>query len=218
MSELNKSLAELEKTAEILLKSENSEELPTEGAVNNDTTADTGKDSGITPEQENNTSSNSSTNSEAITKSLDKKFDEIGTAVSTLESVIQKSIATQDDTMTVFAKSFKAIAQTQSLLADMVKSVSSQVTEFNDRMGILESQPQMRKSLGSVNILEKNFQKSAGLPQAQISKSQISAILSEELFKGNPAVTSHDVIGVESGAPLRADLETLIHNRINQMN
>ena len=226
-SVLRKSLGALDALVGKISKSEESQPLETNATVS------TVSDSSASNEQtaqgndsENNADINKSLeepakDSETLEKSsggiefLDEKFEDINTAVNSLANVLQKSMIEQDDTMTVFAKSFTAIAQTNALMADMMKSVNSQVTEFNQRMTILEGQPQMRKSFGDINMFDKNFQKSSGLPQTQLSKSQISDILSDELFKGNPNVTKQDILSIESGAPLRSEVQLLLQNRMN---
>jgi hypothetical protein len=67
----------------------------------------------------------------------------------------------------------------------------------------------------SVNVQDRNFQKSLGNPPAgeQLSKSEVLATLSSELYSGNPLVTPNDIIGYESGAPLRPEVQRLVMSK-----
>lgn len=154
---------------------------------------------------------------------------------------VQKNIDlnghTQEGANEVLAKSLQAslkantslIEENEKLRADNAR-ISRRITKLEKSMGEgfeklvdmldeISSQPTMRKSMVSVH--DRNFGASIeGHPVAQktgfesLSKSQVMNVLTNELFAGNPNVTNSDIIGYESGAPLRSDLQQLVVNKI----
>ena len=217
------SLSDLDKLAEKLLKADSEDDLNPDDVAKDDDKKDSDekkdddkKDGEGGQKDDDKKDEEDTEKSLSAGKYINRKFKEVTTSVNLLKSVLEKSTSAQDDAMDVFAKAFSAIAQTQSSLANMLKSIGGQVTELNNRLGVIESQPQGRKSVGNLNVHDKNFQKSAGAQGETLSKSEIGAILTDELFKGNPNITKQDIIRFESGAPLRPEVRTLIDNRAKQ--
>lgn len=96
------------------------------------------------------------------------------------------------------------------------KSLSVGFDKIMDALDDISSQPVgMRKSLASVSVQDRNFEASTeGLVRPagfeSLSKSQVMSVLENELIAGNPAVSASDIIGYESGAPIRQDLQHLV--------
>lgn len=140
------------------------------------------------------------------------------------QTTIQKSQSASEDAYEVFAKSLAAnlrqgeAVQEQISIAmgDIKKSLSEEISSMKSEiLGQLEEfshQPAyMRKSMQNVNVHDKNFQKSLGQPAGQqLSKSEVLATLTSEMYSGNPLVTANDIISYESGAPLRPEVERLV--------
>ena len=222
------SLSDLDKLAEKLLKADSEDDLNPDDVAKDDDKKDSvekkddekkdGEDGQKGDEKKDDDKKDDDKAEKSLTagKYITGKFKEITASVNLLKSALEKSTTAQDDAMDVFAKAFSAIAQTQTSMADILKSIGGQVTELNNRLNTLENQPQGRKSVGNLNVFDKNFKKSAGAQGETLSKSEIGAILADELFKGNPNVSKQDVIRFESGAPLRPEVQALLNNRAKQ--
>lgn len=144
------------------------------------------------------------------------------------QRAVQDSTQHSEDAYEVFAKSLSAnLKQTeaaqkeiQGYVEDMKKSIKEEIdTVKSEIMGALDDvlhQPaSMRKSMKSVSVHDKNFQKSLGAPAEgeNLSKSQVLGILNSEFYSGNPLVTPQDIINYESGAPLKAELANLVRSK-----
>lgn len=124
---------------------------------------------------------------------------------------------------TVLAKSIGALAKSQAEIMDvnartskLLKSVSSKLDNLTERMGELESQPNMRKSVSNINVHSKNFNKSMGNVNNELSKSQVLTALNSLFSNGDKDVVAQDIIAVESGAPLRPALQPKISDYWSQ--
>lgn len=130
----------------------------------------------------------------------------------------------------VIAKSMLAtMAMNKSLKADnerlsrrlnkLEKSISQGFDRINDSLNDIASQPiGMRKSLASVSVHERDFDRSLNGQKTvggfeTMNKSQVLQVLNTELYNGNPTVTPRDIISYESGAPLRSDLKSLVESK-----
>ena len=133
---------------------------------------------------------------------------------------------TSNQVAEVMAKSFQAvIAANQQLRADndklarrlnkLEKSLDKGFGDILDAIDNLSTQPaHTRKSIGSINVYDKDFAKSVnGISNndfESLSKGQVMTILTNELYNNNPQVRTEDIVSYESGAPLRDDLKTLV--------
>ena len=129
----------------------------------------------------------------------------------------------------ILAKSIKAVIDTNSALkeendrlssrvAGLEKSLDQGFSRIMETLESLSNQPaHMRKSVGSINVLDKDFNKSVNGNGADsfdsLSKSQVMSVLNNELYAGNSLVQPSDIISYESGAPLRPELKTLVVNK-----
>lgn len=142
---------------------------------------------------------------------------------------IRKNADHVDGSSEVLAKSLQASLQLNKSMAEEIDVLKSQnailkdsieksFADFKDFMeGRFEEfshQPStMRKSLGAVNVHERNFAKSLDLGAGMnLSKSEVLAKMSNLVMQGNPIVTSQDIISYESGAPMRPEVSQLIYN------
>lgn len=133
----------------------------------------------------------------------------------------------------VLAKSMQAMMLANKALADDNARLTSRInkleksitTGFEKVMGSLDaisSQPaHMRKSLNSIQVRDRDFGSSLNGAPTQVgfeslNKSQVLNILNGELYSGNPNVTAQDIIGYESGAPLRPDLQAFVASKYNK--
>lgn len=173
--------------------------------------------------------------------SVVKESIEVSEFLSSVVSLLTKSLAdtqgkiidqtrSSDASSQVLAKSLHATLEINKSLQQELLEVRNQNTELmkslNDNFSALQEtlttqyeqlshQPaNMRKSLGSVSIHDKNFQKSLGNAQVgeQLSKSEVLSKMNNMLFMGNNLVTPTDIISYESGAPLRPEIAQLIYN------
>lgn len=126
----------------------------------------------------------------------------------------------------IMAKSLQAvISANQQLRADndklarrlskLEKSLDKGFEGILDAIDSLSNQPaHMRKSVGSINVHDKDFSQSvSGMGNGgfdSLSKSQVMTILTNELYASNPIVRTSDIISYESGAPLRDELKALV--------
>lgn len=133
----------------------------------------------------------------------------------------------------VLAKSMQAMMLSNKALADdnarltrrinkLEKSINMGFEKVMDSLDAISSQPaHMRKSLSSVQVRDRDFGSSLnGAPTKvgfeSLNKSQVLNILNGELYSGNPNVTAQDIIGYESGAPLRPDLQEFVASKYNK--
>lgn len=163
----------------------------------------------------------------------DKKIDENGSTVAAdkISSQVDKSCDADEikksqgmetansvaDALGTFAKSFMAIAGSQKALIDsnnalseLVKSMNANMDLLSKRIEDIEEQPTMRKSVRDINIHEKNFSKSLSSEKTDLSKSQKLEIMNDLLRKGDTVVPM-DIIGYETGSPLRPEVEEKIN-------
>ena len=134
-----------------------------------------------------------------------------------------------DNATAVLVKSLQASLSTnQRLMADneklirrvnkLEKSLDQGMEKLLDAIDSISVEPaHTRKSLNSISVHDKDFSKSLGGNTVggfeSLSKSQVIGILTNELYSGNPRVTTNDVISYESGAPLSPELRALVVNK-----
>lgn len=141
---------------------------------------------------------------------------------------LKKSQTDSQNAFEVFAKSLNANlrqgqnmqqqfeAGMQTLQKSITEQMDSMKSEVLEKLEEFSHQPaSVRKSMKSVNIQDRNFQKSLGHTEGieQLSKSQVLNTLTSELYSGNPLVQASDIISYESGAPLRPELESLVMSK-----
>lgn len=181
---------------------------------------------------------------DVLTKSItDMQFDLAETGNNTLQSndILAKSLqaslkmnAQLREENVALRNSVETLEKSfNSKLDDLSKSISG-ITEKIDGMStsdkmdkimeqleVISNQPShMRKSVSNINMMDRDFGASLnGAPIQQnsfdaLSKAQVMEVLTNELMAKNPMVSAGDIIGYESGAPLRPDLQQLVVSRV----
>mgnify|MGYP007038455030 CR=1 FL=1 len=136
----------------------------------------------------------------------------------------QISAQRSSDNDDVLAKSLHAsLSLNKSMAAELTavkkqnetlkKSITEGFDRIQEQLEQFSHQPaSMRKSVGNIQVQDRNFQKSLSGGQAgmNLSKSEVLAKLNNMMYSGNPLVTPQDIISYESGAPLRPEVAQLI--------
>lgn len=140
---------------------------------------------------------------------------------------VQSNGQDSQETATVLGKSLQAalmqntqmateLAALRAENAELKKSISEGFDGLSVALNQFMTQPAaMRKSVESIYVMDRNFSKSLDTGAdgfESLSKSQVMAVLNQELYKGNPSVQPTDIISYESGAPLRPELRQLVIN------
>lgn len=155
----------------------------------------------------------------------------VATLVKSLSEVqydVNQSKKSANATSAILAKSLQASLMTnQKLMSEneklvrrvnkLEKSMNIGFDKILDSLDSIGSTPAYtRKSVASISVQDKNFQKSLGNNAGgfeSLSKGQILNVLSQELYQGNPAITANDIVSYESGAPLRPEIQALVVNK-----
>ena len=159
--------------------------------------------------------------SDALSKSFNKLTDMQDTSNKSSDILAKSLMATIEMNKSLGQQVVKIKRDNKVMSRNITKSLEdikesiAELGEMKDMLESMASQPQVRKSVGNISVMERNFQKSINGQGADmnLSKSEVLGILNDELFKGNPMVTAQDIIGYESGAPLRQELMGLIANK-----
>lgn len=159
--------------------------------------------------------------SDALSKSFNKLTDMQDTSNKSSDILAKSLMATIEMNKSLGQQVVKLKRENKVMSRNITKSLEdikesiAELGEMKDMLESMASQPQVRKSVGNISVMERNFQKSINGQGADmnLSKSEVLGILNDELFKGNPMVTAQDIIGYESGAPLRQELMGLIANK-----
>lgn len=176
------------------------------------------------------------TSDETINKSIqDSEFysaivDILAKSLGSVQFDVLSNSKSQSAASDIIAKSIQAVIQANKSLQSenekltrrinkLEKSISQGFERVMDSLDEISSQPaHMRKSLASISVHNRDFdtslngQKTVGKFDS-LSKSQVLDILNAELFSGNQNVTPQDIIGYESGAPLKQNLKTLVESK-----
>lgn len=173
---------------------------------------------------------------EPIKKSMESSeflasvVDIIAKSMGDVQYDVQSQGREQSAATEILAKSIGAVMQVnQSLKADnerltrrinkLEKSITQGFEKVMDSLDEISAQPaHMRKSMASVSVHDRNFDRSLNGQQTvggfeSLSKSQVLTVLNNELYAGNQNVTPQDIISYESGAPLRHDLQSLVESK-----
>lgn len=162
-------------------------------------------------------------NAMEVSEFLSALVEVTANSISNLQKSVDSSMNNTDLYIGTLAKSFNSIAKSQEVilenqdnLSTLYKSLKDNLDIINERMSEIESQPMARKSVNNIKVMNKDFQKSLGGEGEQLSKSEVLNVLNQELYSGNPMVSPSDIISVESGAPLRRELQQLVQSKVTQ--
>ena len=166
--------------------------------------------------------SDSSKDALEVSKFLSDLTDTLSKSMETLEKSVKDSDVSNKDALNTFAKSFMAIAESQKAimesgteLNELVKSMKDNLDSINSRLEGIEAQPTIRKSVRDINVHDKDFNQSLGGGEVEMSKSQKLDIMNDLLKKGDTVVPM-DIIGYETGSPLRPEVEQRIKEVSNK--
>lgn len=151
-------------------------------------------------------------------------------SLSEIEYSMHSSSKDQEKAASVMAKSMQAVLlSNKSLSAEnealkrrvnkLEKSINIGFDKVLDAIDTISTEPaHQRKSMASINVHDKDFNKSLNGSGAvggfeSLSKSQVLNVLNNELYSGNQLVTAQDIISYESGAPLRVELQPLVMSK-----
>ena len=146
---------------------------------------------------------------------LHKSITDIGSANNTTDGILAKSLISLINAN----NSLKEENHTLNERLDSIeKSMGEKFDTLLDAVETMANQPaNMRKSMKNVHVHDRDFAKSLNGNVNKfdsLSKSEVLGILNDELYNNNPSVTVSDVIGFESGAPLRPELKALVENKV----
>lgn len=146
---------------------------------------------------------------------LHKSITDIGSANNTTDGILAKSLISLINANSSLKEENHALNER---LDNIEKSMGEKFDTLLDAVESMANQPaNMRKSMKNVHVHDRDFAKSLNGNVNKfdsLSKSEVLGILNDELYNNNPSVTVSDVIGYESGAPLRPELKALIENKV----
>ena len=197
-----------------------------------DTDADEDDDE-LTPEEVEKDVKDDFESDELVKKSMDNSeflssvVDILAKSMSDVQYNVHVGNKAQSDASEILAKSIQAVMTSNKTLKEenerltrrinkLEKSISAGFEKVMDSLDELASQPaHVRKSMASVSVVDRDFDRSLNGSAViggfeSLNKSQVLAVLNNELYAGNQNVSPSDIISYESGAPLRQDLQSLV--------
>ena len=146
---------------------------------------------------------------------LHKSITDMGSANNTTDGILAKSLISLINANSSLKEENHALNER---LDNIEKSMGEKFDTLLDAVESMANQPaNMRKSMKNVHVHDRDFAKSLNGNVNKfdsLSKSEVLGILNDELYNNNPSVTVSDVIGFESGAPLRPELKALVENKV----
>jgi len=158
---------------------------------------------------------------------LSSVVDILAKSMSDVQYNVHAGNKAQSAASEILAKSIQAVMTSNKTLKEenerltrrinkLEKSISAGFEKVMDSLDELASQPaHVRKSMASVSVVDRDFDRSLNGSAViggfeSLNKSQVLAVLNNELYAGNQNVSPSDIISYESGAPLRQDLQALV--------
>ena len=197
-----------------------------------DTESDEDEDE-LTPEEVEKDVKDDFESDELVKKSMDNSeflssvVDILAKSMSDVQYNVHVGNKAQSAASEILAKSIQAVMTSNKTLKEenerltrrinkLEKSISAGFEKVMDSLDELASQPaHVRKSMASVSVVDRDFDRSLNGSAViggfeSLNKSQVLAVLNNELYAGNQNVSPSDIISYESGAPLRQDLQALV--------
>ena len=195
--------------------------------------SDEDEDEELTPEEVEKDVKEDFESDELVKKSMDNSeflssvVDIIAKSMSDVQYNVHVGNKAQSAASEILAKSIQAVMTSNKTLKEenerltrrinkLEKSISAGFEKVMDSLDELASQPaHVRKSMASVSVVDRDFDRSLNGSAViggfeSLNKSQVLAVLNNELYAGNQNVSPSDIISYESGAPLRQDLQALV--------
>lgn len=187
----------------------------------------------LTPEEVEKDVKDDFESDEMVKKSMDNSeflssvVDILAKSMSDVQYNVHVGNKAQSAASEILAKSIQAVMTSNKTLKEenerltrrinkLEKSISAGFEKVMDSLDELASQPaHVRKSMASVSVVDRDFDRSLNGSAViggfeSLNKSQVLAVLNNELYAGNQNVSPSDIISYESGAPLRQDLQALV--------
>lgn len=197
-----------------------------------DTEADEDEDE-LTPDEVEKDVKEDFESDELVKKSMENSeflssvVDILAKSMSDVQYNVHVGNKAQSAASEILAKSIQAVMTSNKTLKEenerltrrinkLEKSISAGFEKVMDSLDELASQPaHVRKSMASVSVVDRDFDRSLNGSAViggfeSLNKSQVLAVLNNELYAGNQNVSPSDIISYESGAPLRQDLQALV--------
>ena len=194
---------------------------------------DTDEDEELTPDEVEKDVKEDFESDELVKKSMDNSeflssvVDILAKSMSDVQYNVHVGNKAQSAASEILAKSIQAVMTSNKTLKEenerltrrinkLEKSISAGFEKVMDSLDELASQPaHVRKSMASVSVVDRDFDRSLNGSAViggfeSLNKSQVLAVLNNELYAGNQNVSPSDIISYESGAPLRQDLQALV--------
>lgn len=194
---------------------------------------DEDEDEELTPDEVEKDVKEDFESDELVKKSMDNSeflssvVDILAKSMSDVQYNVHVGNKAQSAASEILAKSIQAVMTSNKTLKEenerltrrinkLEKSISAGFEKVMDSLDELASQPaHVRKSMASVSVVDRDFDRSLNGSAViggfeSLSKSQVLAVLNNELYAGNQNVSPSDIISYESGAPLRQDLQALV--------
>ena len=198
-----------------------------------DTDEDEDEDEELTPDEVEKDVKEDFESDELVKKSMDNSeflssvVDILAKSMSDVQYNVHVGNKAQSAASEILAKSIQAVMTSNKTLKEenerltrrinkLEKSISAGFEKVMDSLDELASQPaHVRKSMASVSVVDRDFDRSLNGSAViggfeSLNKSQVLAVLNNELYAGNQNVSPSDIISYESGAPLRQDLQALV--------
>lgn len=198
-----------------------------------DTDVDEDEDEELTPDEVEKDVKEDFESDELVKKSMDNSeflssvVDILAKSMSDVQYNVHVGNKAQSAASEILAKSIQAVMTSNKTLKEenerltrrinkLEKSISAGFEKVMDSLDELASQPaHVRKSMASVSVVDRDFDRSLNGSAViggfeSLNKSQVLAVLNNELYAGNQNVSPSDIISYESGAPLRQDLQALV--------
>jgi hypothetical protein len=196
-------------------------------------TDDEDEDEELTPDEVEKDVKEDFESDELVKKSMDNSeflssvVDILAKSMSDVQYNVHVGNKAQSAASEILAKSIQAVMTSNKTLKEenerltrrinkLEKSISAGFEKVMDSLDELASQPaHVRKSMASVSVVDRDFDRSLNGSAViggfeSLNKSQVLAVLNNELYAGNQNVSPSDIISYESGAPLRQDLQALV--------
>ena len=194
---------------------------------------DEDEDEELTPDEVEKDVKEDFESDELVKKSMDNSeflssvVDILAKSMSDVQYNVHVGNKAQSAASEILAKSIQAVMTSNKTLKEenerltrrinkLEKSISAGFEKVMDSLDELASQPaHVRKSMASVSVVDRDFDRSLNGSAViggfeSLNKSQVLAVLNNELYAGNQNVSPSDIISYESGAPLRQDLQALV--------
>ena len=194
---------------------------------------DTDDEDELTPDEVEKDVKEDFESDELVKKSMDNSeflssvVDILAKSMSDVQYNVHVGNKAQSAASEILAKSIQAVMTSNKTLKEenerltrrinkLEKSISAGFEKVMDSLDELASQPaHVRKSMASVSVVDRDFDRSLNGSAViggfeSLNKSQVLAVLNNELYAGNQNVSPSDFISYESGAPLRQDLQALV--------